>query len=200
MNTQKGKAKQKFLDGSRQLALYEWTQLVRILHPRKVVKNPFLKKFESVLDHLPAKSQRLFTDLVSGITLMNRNSRTCSGQYVTSDISDNLNALQLILPDDLKLKPVHDEILMVLHAKFGSQTFTYNQAQIVLKCSKSTIKRKLRPLILFHRIEKVDHPKDRRTWMRIADSITNHRKKTSFDQVQEEWEDFNGFVDIQYRT
>ena len=141
MKPKKGYARQKKEDQLRQLLLHQWVKLAEEIHHNKKVANPYEAQFLALITTQPISQQILFKHLVKSIAQMNASSRTSGDnqQLLLCSESDNLNALQLILPQELQLKPIHADILAQLATRFGTEAFTYQAVGMVLKrCSNST--------------------------------------------------------------
>jgi len=186
------------------LLLYEWVAIVRALTPEKAIQNPYQESFAEKLQLLPLKEQLLFDDLVECITMMNRQSRSNEKGQLISSRNDNLNALQLVLPKTMQITPRHSKTISRLKECFKNAPFTYNQASVALRCSHSTTKRKLVPLIAHGHIEKLPDLTGRKRRMILVDNPANIQlQKTTqslFEQASEEWKDYRGFTELHYRT
>jgi len=186
------------------LLLYEWVAIVRALTPEKAIQNPYQESFAEKLQLLPLKEQLLFNDLVECITMMNRQSRSNEKGQLISSRNDNLNALQLVLPKTMQITPRHSETISRLKEKFQQTPFTYNQASVALRCSHSTTKRKLIPLIAHGHIEKLPDLVGKKKKMVLVDNPTSMQAQKAaqsyFEQASEEWKDYRGFTELHYRT
>jgi predicted transcriptional regulator len=204
MKRVKGYAEQKSrsirIEESRLLLLHEWVNLVEEIQERKAVENPFETQFLQLLEELPITQQILFKSLAKSIAKMNASSRANpqSHKLLCSE-GDNLNALQLILPESLQLKPTHDEILRKLARRFGKKSFTYLEVGTTIKCSRSSVKRKLQPLIMFKKLERSKHPNENKTVLKIT-QIAHEITTECYQEMMTDWEDFVGFEELRKRT
>ena len=195
----KGYAEQNSFDQTRQLLLHEWVNLAEEIHKRKAVENPFEQHFLTLIAELPITQQILFKSLTKSIAKMNASSRTNTQSHtLLCSESDNLNALQLILPESLKLKPTHDEILLKLERCFKNKPFTYQEVGMLLKCSHSSVKRKLQPLIVFRKLSKEKSKTFNRTLLHITGIAP--QKPSIHQEMMTDWEDFVGYENLNYRT
>jgi len=200
MKCKKGCAGRNYLESDKLLLLHEWVELVQEIHERKAVENPFEQSFLGLIKELPISQQILFKRLTKSIAKMNSSSRISEqGNKLLCSESDNLNALQMILPESLKLKPEHDEILRKLESRFSNnKTFTYLEVGLLLKCSHSSVKRKLQPLIMFRKLSREKDPNSSKTLLRIVNP--SRQETTIHQEMMTDWEDFVGYENLAYRT
>ena len=204
MKTEKDIPKQKKTGAERALLLYEWVRIVKELNPNKRTENPFSEELEQMAAQLQISERLLLKDLVHYITLMNRDSRTNDKSELISSHGDLLNALRLILLITKRIGIREAEALETLKAWFGEESFTYYDASLRLRCSHTTVKRYLQRLLAHGLIENLPERKSHRTLLRIRDQqplIEQREPELSmFDQAHEEWADFEGFTELEYRT
>ncbi|MFY0602077.1 MAG: hypothetical protein JXR03_20550 [Cyclobacteriaceae bacterium] len=175
------------------LLLHEWTQIIQSLYPHKSTQNPYQNHLTQLTEHLTIKEQLLHQSLVHSITLMNKHSRMNERGELISTESDNLNALYLLLPPEAQLTPKNLTIYSTLKATYQDQPFTYVEASSRLKLSHSTVKRLLRPLLLYGMIEKARSQDSTKTQLRVIDT-TQDQSEEFFAEAQGEWKEFRGFV------
>jgi hypothetical protein len=145
----------------------------------------------------------LLEDLIHTITLTNKNSReNDQGELITTR-EDLLNAVQLITPKSKRMPPKSVEILERLKAVFKDEPFTWLQATIALKTSESSIKRNLAPLLVNGHIIKLAEKRRKKKLLQIAqpeELLQNPKEENMFLEAMGDWTEFQGFVDLQYRT
>lgn len=191
----KGKASKNLSSENRLLLLHEWVQIVTALNPHQRTQNPYQETLTQLTAHLTIKEQLLHQSLVHSITLMNKHGRTNEKGELISTESDNLNALELLLPAEQQLTTKTLGIHSQLRKTFKDTPFTYVEACSRLKLSHSTVKRLLRPLLLYGLIEKGRSSDSTKTILRAIDKTTSQSQEL-FEEMQGEWVDFRGFVEL----
>jgi len=183
------------MKSTRRLLLYRIVRLIKELYPNTSTQNPYQEHQAQILAYLDTEEQLLFSDLLHTITLLNGQGRLNDHNEMISSREDLLTTFQLILPKELQLTPkileAHEQLLKV----YQSNPFTYIEACARLRTSKSTLKRLLKPLLLYGLIIKQKDDNSTRTQFQ---AIAIHQKTTPtiFDEAHEEWEDYKGFVEF----
>jgi len=131
----------------KRLFLYQLIRLVKEICPNKTTQNPFESELEK-LDFLTIEEHLLIKDTLHSLTLINSNSRTNEEGVLISTQSDFLNALHLVIPNDLRMDIKVGEFHYQLLKEFKNQPFTYLEAMVKLRITKSTLKRRLKPLLI----------------------------------------------------
>jgi hypothetical protein len=146
----------------------------------------------------------LLEDLIHTITLTNKNSRENEKGELLTTREDLLNAVQLIMPKEKRIAPKHLETLARLRAVFKYEPFTWLQAIIALKTSRSTVKRNLVPLLTNGYIIKLEEKHRKKRLLQIAEPEAllqeKEEEESMFLEAMGDWSEFQGFVDLQYRT
>jgi hypothetical protein len=203
MNVQKGTVKQKENPENKELLLYQWVRIVREIFPRTRTENPYQNELKALSQKLELTETMLLEDLIHTITLTNKNSReNDQGELITTR-EDLLNAVQLITPKSKRMTPKSVEILERLKAVFKDEPFTWLQATIALKTSESSIKRNLAPLLVNGHIIKLAEKRRKKKLLQIAqpeELLQNPKEENMFLEAMGDWTEFQGFVDLQYRT
>lgn len=180
----------------KRLLLYRLTRIIKSLHPTKRTQNPFRTEKSMIIEHLDAEEMILFEDLVHGLTLLNGNARMNQAGELISTQTDWLNALQLILPPELKLTPKIIKAWEQL-AVFGDRSFDYIEASSRLKISQKTLQRYLKPLMLHGLV--IQHRTRINARAKFQRVNANPKPDTSqqlFEDMHGEWKDFVGFVEF----
>jgi hypothetical protein len=201
--SKKGIVKQKENPENKELLLYQWVRVVREIFPRTRTENPYQNELKALSQKLELTETMLLEDLIHTITLTNKNSReNDQGELITTR-EDLLNAVQLITPKSKRMTPKSVEILERLKAVFKDEPFTWLQATIVLKTSESSIKRNLAPLLANGHIIKLAEKRRKKKLLQIAqpeELLQDPKEENMFLEAMGDWTEFQGFVDLQYRT
>jgi hypothetical protein len=212
MSYQNASVKQKKeTNETKELLLYQWVRIVKEIFPRTRIENPYQSELASLSEKLDITERFLLEDLLEAITLMNKSSRENEqGELITSK-EDLLNAIQLITPKGKRITSKSLDILGRLETVFEGESFTYHQALTALKVSHSTIKRQLAPLIKNGDIIRLKDQKqgfnNNRALLQLVlskESLIHQEEEIEeenmFSEAMGEWTEFQGFVDLQYRT
>jgi hypothetical protein len=201
---EKGTVKQKENGDNKELLLYQWVRIVREIFPRTRTENPYQNELKALSEKLELTEVFLLEDLIHAITLMNKNSRENEKGELLTTREDLLNAVQLIMPKEKRIAPKHLETLARLRAVFKYEPFTWLQAIIALKTSRSTIKRNLDPLLTNGYIIKLEEKHRKKRLLQIAEPEAllqeKEEEESMFLEAMGDWSEFQGFVDLQYRT
>jgi hypothetical protein len=201
--SKKGTVKQKANEESRELLLYQWVRIVREIFPRTRTENPYQNELKAITEKLELTETMLLEDLIHTITLTNKNSRENEKGELLTTREDLLNAVQLIMPKEKRIAPKHLETLERLRVVFKYEPFTYQQAIIRLNTSRSSIKRNLIPLVANGHIIKLKEKYRKKRLLQIAtpeEILQDEKEENMFLEAMGEWSEFQGFVDLQYRT
>ena len=109
-----------------------------------------------------------------------------------------MNALQLVVPKELQLDTKTAEAHEQLLNKFQSNPFTNFDGCRLLRISKTSFIRRLKPLLLHGLVIRVGSIENRKTLYQAKDfsEIEKTTSETLFEEVQGEWKDFVGFVEF----
>lgn len=181
----------------KRLILYQWIRLVKEICPNKATQNPFDSELEK-LDFLTIEEQLLVKNTLHSLTLINSNSRTNEEGMLISTQSDFMNALHLVIPKDLKLDIRVGEFHHQLLQEFKQRPFTYLEAMVKLRITKSTLKRRLKPLLIRKLVIKLEETETKKAEFVVKELIQNQSESNEsiFDTMQDEWKDFVGFVEF----
>lgn len=200
MKTKKGKAEQKKRVKNRTVLLYEFTRIIIAIYPKKQTTNPFTEATEKLCKKLSISDYLLFTDTLHCLTLLNGISRENSSGDLISSREDILSAIQLLMPDSMCINTTYGSNFETLRQSFKKSPFTYLEASMLLKCSHSSIKRKLSPLISHGLIEKTNLKSGNRMLLKLNSSVEELPQSepflSAFESAFEQWQDYKGFVDF----
>ncbi|MCP4456945.1 MAG: hypothetical protein GY816_02795, partial [Cytophagales bacterium] len=146
------------------------------------------------LNFLNPGDQLLFHDLLQAITQLNAHSRTNeTGQLIATE-SDMLNALQLLQPIDIKSVQTHERLLHY----FKNQPFTCLDAQVRLRISETTLKRRFKTLLARKMLTKLQEKSMFKHLFRVNPfhQLPPIIEESTFETMQGEWKDFVGFVEL----
>jgi len=132
----------------KRLLLYRLTRIIKALYPTKKTQSPFDQQKQEITRHLDPEDMILLTDLLHCLTILNGNSRINEAGELISTQTDWLNAVQLILPQKLKLTPKILNAWEKLKEVIGERPFDNVEACSRLKISQQTFKRYMKPLLL----------------------------------------------------
>lgn len=172
------------------LILYQLIQLIGEICPKRKVENPFRQELE-LLDFLEVQDTLLLRDLLEAFVRLNAHSRTNDEGQLIATHSDLLNALQLVNPIDFKSVQVHEELLR----HFGENPFSYLDAQVKLRLSKTTLKRRFKSLLIRKMLEQLPNPSMGKAQFRAIplEQFTPTRDESIFEQMHEQWKDCRVF-------
>jgi len=177
--------------------LYQWIRLVKEICPNRITQNPFKEELQK-LNFLTIEEQLLIKDTLHSLTLINLNSRTNEEGVLISTQSDFLNALHLVIPNDLRLDIRVGKFHHKLLQEFKQRPFTYLEAMVKLRITKSTLKRRLKPLLIRKLVIKRAETETKKAEF-VAQELAQIQTETNesiFDTMQDEWKDFVGFVEF----
>ncbi|MCP4459309.1 MAG: hypothetical protein GY816_15010 [Cytophagales bacterium] len=175
------------------LILYQLIRLIKEISPKKQVQNPYADQIEN-LSFLNLGDQLLFHDLLQAITQLNAHSRTNEAGQLIATESDMLNALQLLQPIDIKSVQTHERLLHY----FKDQPFTYLDAQVRLRMSEGTLRRRFRTLLARKMLTKLPEKSMFRQLFKVNPfhQLPSVIDESTFETMQGEWKDFVGFVEF----
>ncbi|MEM6643569.1 MAG: hypothetical protein AAF616_11370 [Bacteroidota bacterium] len=181
----------------KRLFLYQWIRLVKEICPNRTTQNPFESELEK-LDFLTIEEHFFIKDTLHSLTLINSNSRTNEEGVLISTQSDFLNALHLVIPNDLRLDEKAIDVHLQLLKEFKNQPFTYLEAMVKLRITKSTLKRRLKPLLIRKLVIKPEETETKKAEFVARELPNNPTEPTesSFEIMLGEWKDFLGFVEF----
>jgi len=190
------------------LYLYELIHLIKALYPHQKTKHNFKTELIDLADVYTPSELLILDDLISCLTLLNQADRKQSNQQLLSTLSDLENAKRLLLPREYELTATDLKDLLILKENFNTKSFTYLEAELKLNRSYSHIKRLVRKLKannLIYKTNKKSNNKRALYQLKIENyaSLTlqeEEQKESVFDIMQEDWKNFDGFIDLQYRS
>ncbi len=196
MTSKNGSGKKK----KKELLLYRWARLTAELHPLLKSSNPYLEEVDKI--KLDIHQELLLADVIHAITLINKEDRTVISGKIISAREDVINAIQLLLPASCRLTSLRLETLNKLEQTFGEEPFTYLQACQKLKMSHTSLKRHLLPLKMYRLVLDLEFNSEGKRKMKLVPRTVDALKEDSsiYNQMMEEWEGFQGFTDLTYRT
>jgi hypothetical protein len=182
----------------KQLLLHHLIQIVQELHPNTRTQNPY--QTATIADYLDLQGQLLFRKVLHCITVINGHSRTNDTREIISTRSDYINALQLVLPAEMKLDVKSLNAHAKLRTHFVDNPFTQLEACCLLRISKTGFRRRLQPLLLQSLIIKQKEKREQKALFRAIepDLIDEKQNPTQslFEMMQGEWKDYIGFVEF----
>ncbi len=183
-----------------ELLLYKWARLTSKLQPFLKSSNPYLEEVDKI--KLDIHQELLLADIIHAITLINKEDRTIMSGKIISAREDVINAIQLLLPASYRLTNSKLGTLNKLEQIFGEEPFTYLQACQKLKISHTSLKRHLQPLKMYRLVIDLEFNSQGKRKMKIIPRTVDALKEDSsiYNQMMEEWDDFQGFTDLTYRT
>ena len=187
----------------KKVLLYELQQIIKALYPSLKTVNPYQTQIQQYLKDLPIKEKLLYNEIVHSLTLLNKRSRINEHQKIITSKTDILNAMQLLDFEQLPKQKQSLEIHEKLYKKYKNKPFTKLDAQVYLRKSKTTIRRYFMDLQQLELVEKINQKKQFRDLYQVKRKPTNYQEKETrsiFEQAFEEWEDYQGWTDLTYRT
>ena len=181
----------------KRLFLYQWIRLVKEICANKTTQNPFESELEK-LDFLTIEEHLLIKDTLHSLTVINSNIRTNEEGVLISTQSDFLNALHLVIPNDLRLDEKAIDVHSQLLKEFKNQSFTYLEAMVKLRITKSTLKRRLKPLLIRKLVIKLEETETKKAEF-VAQELpktTIESNESTFETMLGEWKDFVGFIEF----
>ena len=188
------------------LYLYEFVRLTKALYPNQVTSHVFKTELMELAHIYTLSELLLIEDLIKAITLINQKDRTKDKLTVLSTLEDFNNAKEMMLPQEYKLSQKNLESLLKLKNRFGTKQFGYTDLCVTIKKSYSVAKILVNKLKANNYLIKHIHPTNSND---VKFSINYNSQQASepqksnqppFEIMQEEWQDFNGFIETQYRT
>ncbi len=197
-----GCAKKKNDDFPKEELVFELLQICRELGGRIQTENPYKSTVEKFKHILSLATYLQLNEMIHCLTILNRSAREKERGIYISTREDMANGMNMILPDKIKLTEKELETHRKLKHHFGDVPFTYLEAAVKLRLSHSSIKRQLTPLKAYQMVRDLPREGGERRQMQIIElkSIKQVQKQSMFDQMMEDWEDFQGFENVNYRT
>lgn len=181
----------------KRLLLYRLTRIIKALYPTKKTQNPFNQQKQEITQHLDPEDTILLSDLLHCLTLLNGNSRINEKGELISTQTDWLNAVQLILPEELKLTPKILNAWERLKEAIGERPFDNVEACSRLKLSQQTFKRYKKPLLLHGLIiQQRTKGKARALFQIVNINPVPNTSQQIFEDMQGEWKNFVGFMEF----
>jgi hypothetical protein len=185
----------------KKLLLYELVQIVEALFPNKKSENPYFETTQKNIQSLDLEEQLLFHKLLHSLTLLNKQSRVNPTRYIfETSREDVINILHLfkgeLAENPRKVFAFYHE----LQQKFKTQSFTKLEVQVLLKMPKRTVERHLYQLIAYDLITVVGKHFGSKNLYQIKENpkldIEKLEEENIFEEANQEWEDFKGFVEF----
>lgn len=181
----------------KRLLLYRLTRIIKALYPTKKTQNPFDQQQQEITRHLDLEDMILLTDLLHCLTILSGNSRINEAGELISTQTDWLNAVQLILPQELQLTPKILNAWEQLKEAIGERPFDNVEACSRLKLSQQTFKRYKKPLLLHGLIIQKKTKGNARSLFQIVNiNPVPNTSQQLFEDMQGEWKDFLGFIEF----
>ena len=188
------------------LYLYEFVRLTKALYPNQSTAHTFKAELTELTHIYTLSELLLIEDLIKAITLINQKDRTKEKQTVLSTLEDFNNAKEMMLPQEYKLSQNNLESLLKLKNRFGTKQFGYTDLCVIIQKSYSVAKILIKKLRANNYIIKHIHPTNSNdvsfsiNYNFLQTEELQKPNQTPFEIMQEEWQDFNGFIETQYRT
>ncbi len=186
----------------KKILMYELVHIVEELFPNKRTENPYFETTQSHTQHLQLEEQLLFHKLLHSLTLLNKQCRiNPTKQYFTTSQEDVVNVLHLFRPELAENPRKVFAFYDVLKAKFQENFFTKTEAQVFGETSRRSTERYLSQLMLYDLLEQEPGRmgNQRAKYKLKIREKANEDSKTIYEEAFEEFEDFNGFIDLGYR-
>jgi len=186
----------------KKILLYELQNIIKELYPNALTINPYQENTQDYLQQLPITEQLLFNNLLHTITVLNGRGRLKENTKIISSQTDILNTIDLLQNEALPINQNAIESYHKLYDRYGIKAFTLLEAQMVVRKSQTTTKRYFNALKKLQLIEKTNSKQGLKHQYRLIKKTSQiiEEPQSIYDQVFEEWQDFNGWVDTQMRT
>ncbi len=188
------------------IKLYRLVALVRELHPNQRSENPYQAQMQSYVHQMDVEEQILLHNLIHSLTLLNAPSRKKEKQVLYSTQNDNLNALELMKNPEEKLNLQALEMYQQLEQNFGYEPFTKEEALEKLSIKNRTFTYRAKSLKAHQMLSYIGIVQRSFGKTSLYQLLNNHLKfsqaKTEdvWEEITEEYQEFKGFVDLEYRT
>lgn len=181
----------------KRLLLYRLTRIIKALYPTKRTQTPFDQQKQEIIRHLDPEDMILLTDLLHCLTILNGNSRINEAGELISTQIDWLNAVKLILPQELQLTSKIINAWEKLREVIGERPFDNVEACSRLKLSQQTFKRYKKPLLIHGlMIQHKTRGNARAQFQIVKVTPVPNTSQQLFEDMQGEWKDFVGFVEF----
>ena len=118
--------------------IYRLIEIVKTLEPHKRTKNPYQDHIQKQIINLDLEDQIILHNLIHAITILNQSTRKLENRTLISTREDNINALELILPNRNKISQSTLLFKQQIEEFFGYKSFIKIEAQDQLRISKTT--------------------------------------------------------------
>lgn len=121
--------------------LEEIVYCVEKLFPEDLVHNPHIPEIVSMF---PVSYQKLYTSLVSSLTLLHHPYRIIERGFYVSDKEDNYLAFRLLQPLSIPSTLLRRKSLRLydhIHSYFGNSVFTFNEVLATVEHSRPSLRR-----------------------------------------------------------
>ena len=204
---------------NRFLGLKYWCATVRSLYPSVRTENPYtslLGELELPLYLTSEQAVRLHKNLVHCITLVNQLHRLeLKYKVIESTREDNLNAVQLLYKVSRDCNMLCRDLLKThkcLKDHFNNHAFTFNQAYRKTLMARSTLHRHLISLYKHGYLDRSTHkqpyqwqitekePLKEDHYNALLDAEIPKEPTNAFDVMHQEFSNYKGYEELQYRT
>ena len=185
--------------------IYRLIEIVKTLEPHKRTKNPYQDHIQKQIINLDLEDQIVLHNLIHAITILNQTTRKLEGKTLVSTREDNINALELILPNRNKISQSTLLFKQQIEEFFGFKSFIKIEAQDQLRISKTTFVNHANKLIAHNLMQFVGLTpgvSQRSIYQLIKPEIMEEQieEPSAFEQASEEFTEGKFFEELQYRT
>ena len=179
----------------KKILLYELQNIIKQLYPKASTKNPYRTYLENYYQDLSIHEQLLFKNILASITLLNQKERQQDGNAYLSSYSDILTTIELFSNHNINTKFI--EIYHNLEKTFKTKPFTKLEAGRMLKRSQSSIRRYFTILKDLQLLKKTNQQQGSKHLYQLT---TLTETTPHYQEAIKDYTDYQGYIDLQYRT
>ena len=175
--------------------LYQLESLIKSLYPSYHTTNPYEQYLESYYQELVIEDVLLFKRLLKSITLLNHKERPQEGRRYISSYGDVLTAIEL-----MSNYTINDTLMnsyVQLKAIFTVHPFTKLQASRVLRKSTRSVERYLK---LWEHLKLAKKCPIKQQSKHMYELIGYQSPNAMYEAMQQEYQDFKGYINLDLRT
>ena len=175
--------------------LYQLESVVKNLYPNHKTTNPYDHYLASYYQDLVIEDVLLFKRLLKSITLLGHKERSQENKRYISSYGDVLATIEL-----MSQYTINDTLMnsyVQLKEVFTDNPFTKLQASRVLRKSIRTVEHYLQ---LWSALKLAEKSVLKQGSKHMYQFVGYENSTEVFDTMREDFEDYTGFVDLQFRT
>ena len=175
--------------------LYQLESVVKSLYPNYKTTNPYDSYLKTYYEELVIEDVLLFKRLLKSLTLINHKERPQEGRRYISSYGDVLTTIEL-----MSQHTINDTLLnsyVQLKAIFTDRPFTKLQASRVLRKSIRSVERYIELWSHLKLAEKSHQKQGNKNMYKL---MSYQSPNTAYQEMNEQYEDYKGFVDLELRT